>query len=271
MNRWIHAMSIALALAVAPVILAEDAEVIDYRREVMRTLGEQVQALSMTARGKAPAANFSVHTQALALASRQALKAFEPRAEGGNAKPDVWKNWTDFSAKLNQLVVNLTELDKAGKSGGAAAGTARMKELLTCQGCHDTYRKPLSPDSTKPEANAAIQYRRHMMSSIDAQSTALGQILSMEIPDANLASHLEVLAVVAGGSLKAFEPKVPGGESKAEVWSHWPDFSKRMDEFAHKTAQAATVAREQGNDAALPGIVEALTCKGCHDIYRLKK
>lgn len=266
-RRW-YAASLVFALTTAPLVQADDAAAIDYRKSVMRTLGEQVQALSMVAQGKAPAGNLKLHTEALALTGGQALKAFEPRAEGGHAKAEVWKNWKDFSERMEQLTTNLAQLDKSAKAGGVAGVAPRMAELLTCQGCHDNYRAPLSPAKEKPVQSAAILYRQHVMNSIDAQSAALGQILSTEIPDTNLTSHLEVLALIAAGSLKAFEPKAPGGASKPQVWDQWPDFSKRMDEFAHKTAAAAETARQQGVDAALPGIMAALSCKGCHDVYR---
>jgi len=69
-----------------------------------------------------------------------------------------------------------------------------------------------------------------------------GQILSTTVPDDNAIAHLEVLALAASMALKAFEPKVPGGEAKPEVWSNWADFAKRMNEFAQNTAAAAKTA-----------------------------
>ncbi len=62
-----------------------------------------------------------------------------------------------------------------------------------------------------------------------------------------------------------------GGEAKPDVWSNWPDFSKRMKEFAQKTGEMAKVANEQGNEAALANVVDALSCKSCHDVYRAER
>jgi cytochrome c556 len=272
MNPWFRcAVRAVFVLLIAPaVVLAEDADVIDYRQHVMATLGEQSEALSMIVQKKVPADNFNILVDALALASTQALNAFEPKAEGGNAKPEVWKSWPDFSAQMKQLVANLAELDKLAKSGGVTAAAPKIQSLLTCQKCHDTYYR--TPPAKTPSTEAdAVQYRRHIMSSMDEQSVALGQIITMDIPGTNLASHLEVIAVTAAGALNAFEPKVAGGDAKPEVWSNWVDFSKRMNDFAQKTAEAAKVAKEKGNDAALPGIVDALTCKNCHETYRKEK
>ena len=116
-----------------------------------------------------------------------------------------------------------------------------------------------------------IDYRQHIMNTLNEQSAALGQILSTAIPGDNAAAHINAIALTASTALKAFEPKVPGGEAKAEVWADWADFSKRMNEFAQKTNQSAKMAKEQGADAALANVLDALTCKSCHEIYRNEK
>lgn len=118
---------------------------------------------------------------------------------------------------------------------------------------------------------AIIEYRQHIMKTLNEQSGALGQILSTSVPDTNVQAHLQVIALAASVALTAFEPKVQGGEAKPEVWSNWPDFSKRMNELAQKTAEMARIAKEQGNDAALANVVDALSCKSCHDLYRAEK
>jgi cytochrome c556 len=83
---------------------------------------------------------------------------------------------------------------------------------------------------------------------------------------------MDVLAMTAQTALKAFEPKVPGGEAKPEIWSNWADFSKRMTEFAQQSAAGAKIAKEQGKDAALVQLVNlADDCKGCHETYRQEK
>ncbi len=72
-------------------------------------------------------------------------------------------------------------------------------------------------------------------------------------------------------SPKSFEPKVQGGESKPQVWSAWADFAKRMNEFAKKTQQLAKTGKDAGKEAAIGEMVDALTCKQCHDDYRQEK
>jgi cytochrome c556 len=117
----------------------------------------------------------------------------------------------------------------------------------------------------------AIDYRQHIMNTLNEQAAALGEVLSGAVPDDNAIAHLDALALTAATALKAFEPKVPGGQSKPEVWSQWADFSRRMNDFAQKTATMAKVAHEQGKDAGLAQVMDALSCKKCHESYRKEK
>lgn len=128
-----------------------------------------------------------------------------------------------------------------------------------------------APGTVHAQDKDIIEYRQHVMKTLNEQSAALGQILSTTIPGDNTGAHIQAIALAASLALKAFEPRVQGGEAKPEVWNQWPDFSKRMSDFAQKTAEMAKVARERGNDAALTNVVDALSCKGCHDVYRAEK
>ena len=116
-----------------------------------------------------------------------------------------------------------------------------------------------------------IDYRHHIMTTLDEQAGALGMIVSTQIPNDNLVAHLDTLALTAKQALKSFEQKVPGGESKPLVWEQWKDFSERMNTFAIKTAELAQTARTKGQDAVVADMVGALACKSCHEIYRDKK
>jgi cytochrome c556 len=118
----------------------------------------------------------------------------------------------------------------------------------------------------------AVQYREAVMKTLNEQVGALGQIASGVAPDDNLVAHMDILALAASTALKAFEPKVPGGQAKPEVWADWADFSKRMTAFAQQTAAGAKIAKSQGKDAAMVQLIDyADSCKGCHDMYRQDK
>jgi len=116
-----------------------------------------------------------------------------------------------------------------------------------------------------------VEYRQRIMKSLQEQTAAFGQILSGAGPTENTQAHMDALALSASLALKAFEAKVPGGEAKSDVWSNWPDFAKRMQDFADKTAHMAKTGREQGTDAAVMEVLDALSCKSCHDLYRDEK
>ena len=130
----------------------------------------------------------------------------------------------------------------------------------------------LLPTAAHADDKDVVDYRMHVMNTLNEQSAAMGQILSGVIPEKNTQAHLEAIALAASTALKAFESKVPGGESKAEVWTNWADFSKRMNEFSRQTREAAKAAKEKGLTAAAPGIIDAMSsCKNCHDLYRQEK
>lgn len=131
----------ALLLGSFP-LRADDQDVIDYRSHVMKTLGEQMGAISMILENKAPPDNFALHMKVLAVTATQAKKAFEPKVPGGNAKPEVWANWADFSKRLDELVAGTAELASAAQHESVAAVGGKLKSALKCKSCHDTYRIP---------------------------------------------------------------------------------------------------------------------------------
>ena len=145
MNRLSQfAASLAVAVLAGLPLAAQASDptdVIDYRKHIMKTLGEQSAAKQATLQGKAPAENFVLHTQVLAVAASQALVAFKEKVEGGGSKPDVWAKWPDFEKRMKELAANTADLAKTAKEGGAAAAQPKLASALTCKGCHDLYRE----------------------------------------------------------------------------------------------------------------------------------
>jgi cytochrome c556 len=78
------------------------------------------------------------------------------------------------------------------------------------------------------ENQDTIDYREAIMKQLDAEAAAIGMIVSGQVPADSLALQAKALANSAKSALKAFEPRVPGGEAKPEVWTKWDDFSKRF-------------------------------------------
>ncbi len=146
MNRLVK-FGMALAILVAPAVAqADDQDIMNYRKQVMTTLGQQAAAMNMTLQGKAPAEQFVSHVKTMHLAITQAKKAFEPKVVGdgsiGSAKAEVWANWADFSKRIDEQVVKLAALEKAAVEGGAAKAGPMIQASLDCQSCHKMYRVP---------------------------------------------------------------------------------------------------------------------------------
>jgi cytochrome c556 len=141
-RRTGQALTLAALLAASAIAAADDQDTIDYRRHVMKSLGEQLAAVDMILAKKAPADSFAVHLKVIATTATQARKAFEPKVPGGSSKPEVWSNWPDFAKRLDALVASSDELAKAAKDGGVAAVGPKIKSALDCESCHKVYMLP---------------------------------------------------------------------------------------------------------------------------------
>lgn len=125
--------------------------------------------------------------------------------------------------------------------------------------------------SDKSEAEGIVFERQQIMLQLEKDSEALGEMAAgLRKPD-QLVATTRSIAQGAKDSLAAFEPNVPGGRAKPEVWANWPDFRQRLETFAARTEKMAKIA-ESGN---LNGVVEvmadALPCRECHQVYRAPK
>ncbi|MDX2144424.1 MAG: cytochrome c [Rhodospirillaceae bacterium] len=143
-TRILGGMALAAVLA-APLVstpaLAEDKDVVDYRINLMKTLGEQAAAIGKIMQGKvAYTDNLAIHTDTIANTIDAALKAFEPKIVGGTAKGEIWDNWADFKDRFVKLQAAARDVSAAARSGGMAAAQPKLQGMFTCKACHDTYR-----------------------------------------------------------------------------------------------------------------------------------
>ena len=116
-----------------------------------------------------------------------------------------------------------------------------------------------------------IDHRQHIMKTLGEQVSIQSMMAEKKVPADDFATPAQVLALAAATAKSAFEPEVEGGAAKPEVWSAWEDFEKRLDELVAATADLAKAAQSGGMAAAAPKMRSALTCKGCHDTYRVPK
>lgn len=116
---------------------------------------------------------------------------------------------------------------------------------------------------------ATTDYRINIMKAMGAQAAGLGAAMQGKVPNDNLGAHARSIAIGMKMAIKAFEPKVVGGTSKAEIWDNWKDFSDRLMKLEAAATVVADLA-DKGDMAGAQGkIKEMLTCKSCHDMYRV--
>jgi cytochrome c556 len=121
---------------------------------------------------------------------------------------------------------------------------------------------------SKAEADGLIFERQQIMKQLETDTTKLGQIAAGEIQADTLAALTKSIAQGAKDARDAFQSKVPGGRTKPEAWSNWPDFSQRLDNFSAKTADMAKLGANGDVAGVTSMMLEALPCKECHDLYR---
>lgn len=114
-----------------------------------------------------------------------------------------------------------------------------------------------------------IAYRQEVMKTMGAQSAAIGQILAGMVPDKLLYSHFTILLESVRQAKLAFEPPVEGGNSLPALWKNHADFNAKLDAAEQAIIKAIEVAKKDGaGGQSGEAAVGALSCKGCHDLYK---
>lgn len=122
------------------VARAEDADVIEYRQHLMKGLEAQFEAVMLILTARAPEAHILGHMEALEETASLVLKVFETKVPGGKALPKVWDDWSAFSATMKEFDERLKTAVAMTRTQGAA-GALQGLEFVSCQKCHDVYRK----------------------------------------------------------------------------------------------------------------------------------
>lgn len=145
MNRLasftLAAAGAALCLpAIAQFAKKEDA--IKYRQSAMFIQNQHVSRLGAMASGRVPfdAAAAAANAQVVAEISKLPWAGFGAGTEGGNAKPEIWKEQAKFKELNEKLMAETSKLP------AAAASLDTLKAAMasvggTCKSCHDTFRK----------------------------------------------------------------------------------------------------------------------------------
>jgi len=124
---------------------------------------------------------------------------------------------------------------------------------------------------SKEEADGIIFERQNLMLQLEKDAELLGEIAAGIKPADKLAEVTRSIADSAAASKAAFEPRVPGGRSKPEIWSNWADYAQRLDNFERDTRKLAELGAKNDLVGVTGMLASALPCKECHDVYRAPK
>lgn len=120
---------------------AADKDVVDYRQNLMKSLGAHAAGLGAIAQNKVPYGdNLAHHADAIAAAADAAQLAFDQNLPGGKAGSNIWENWEDFSGRFKALASSAREVAAAARSGGMTEAGSKIGGLFTCKSCHDLYK-----------------------------------------------------------------------------------------------------------------------------------
>lgn len=127
-----------------------------------------------------------------------------------------------------------------------SAATAIVTAFVGQPSGAQTAAAPAAAKVGPAEAEGIIFERQQLMTKLDEETKLLGEIVAGIEPAEKLRTTARSIATLARESVTAFEPQVPGGRAKPEVWTNHADYSQRMKLFAQKAEEMAKEA-EAGN------------------------
>lgn len=151
MNKKLLAPLVALTLTL-PAWAADDEspkdKAIKYRKAVMVVAGANFKPMGAMIKGEIPfdAGQFARYAKDLsAIASVDALRGYPEDSESkdSKAKPEIWLDWEDFKAKMEEYQAQATKLATAaaGATDKGAVKTQFSNTAKACKSCHKAYRE----------------------------------------------------------------------------------------------------------------------------------
>lgn len=145
--RAVLPLSLALLIAASQASAqAKPEDVIRYRKAQYTVLLWNWMPLNAMVRDRIPfdAAEFARRAARVAAVAPQLLEGFaEGSGEGAptDAKPEIWKDFADFSAKMKDFERESASLAEVAKGGDEAAMRAQFAKVGgACKACHDVYK-----------------------------------------------------------------------------------------------------------------------------------
>jgi len=130
----------------APADDSPEGQAVQFRQDVMRSLGYKVAAVRAMATGEVPVdeAKFRKDTADVAVLAGMLPEGFIPSssATASNANPEVWTNTADFRQKAADLKTAADALAASAASQGFEAAKGMVQAAgSTCGACHRPYRR----------------------------------------------------------------------------------------------------------------------------------
>jgi cytochrome c556 len=119
-------------------------DAIKYRKAAFGIMGTHFGRLGAMANGKIPfdAAAAKQNAEVAAFMSQLPWEAFGPGTEGGDARPEVWKEQAKFKELSDDMRKKMGELDVAAKTGDLdKIKTAFGAVGMSCKTCHDSFKE----------------------------------------------------------------------------------------------------------------------------------
>ncbi|MGE4061947.1 MAG: cytochrome c [Rhodospirillaceae bacterium] len=121
--------------------------------------------------------------------------------------------------------------------------------------------------SDSPLDQDAIEYRKSVMRTLEAQFNAIAHIIAFEGPPQNLRSHLEAALITARTVLPSFQKRAPGGTSQPQIWEKWDDYTMHARQFEAAIAMAVEAAKH-GDVSDVIWYTDQVSCRQCHNKYQ---
>ena len=135
------------AITIATVAFAHEGHehatgVVRERMELMTSMGERLLAISKRLRANKDLGNIADDARVIQeLATKMAAQFPAGSTQFPTAaKPVIWQEWADFSAKAKKLEAETEKLRTTDPSDGKALRAQFRAVAYTCDGCHDAYR-----------------------------------------------------------------------------------------------------------------------------------
>jgi len=123
----------------------DDAHV-KYRQSVMEGIGANMGAIGdILKNGLVLPGHVANHAGQMADSSELIAAAFKQKTKSTqtDAKPEIWKDWTQFESAIADFATAAKDLQKAASGPDASAVMPAYKALgKSCGGCHKKFRKP---------------------------------------------------------------------------------------------------------------------------------